>query len=84
MITGVCGREKKWTEERLRACGVPGPGEEINGAVEAVSFDDTLEKLREVFEGGLSEDRTVPLCSEKMYESSPTSEKGLGRFGRPE
>jgi hypothetical protein len=78
MITGVGGREKKRVEERLRACGVLGPEEEINGAVEAVSFDDTLEKLREVFEEGLSEDRTVPVCSEKMYEVITDFGRGLG------
>ena len=36
--------------------------------MEAVSFDDTLGKLREVFGEGLNEDRTIPVCSEKMYE----------------
>ena len=35
--------------------------------MEAVSFDDTLGKLREMFEEGLNEDRTIPVCSEKMY-----------------
>ena len=65
-ITGIVGREKKWAEERLRAYGVLGPEEEINGAVEAVSFDNTLGKLREVFGEGLSEDRKIPVCSEKM------------------
>jgi hypothetical protein len=46
--------------------------------VEAVSFDDTLEKLREVFEEGLSEDQTVPVCSERMYEVIADFGRGLG------
>jgi hypothetical protein len=46
--------------------------------VEAVSFDDTLEKLRKVFEDGLSEDRTVPVGSEKMYEVIADFGRGLG------
>ena len=36
--------------------------------MEAVSFDDTLGELRKVFEEGLSEDRTIPVSTEKMYE----------------
>ena len=60
-IVDIVGREKTRAEERLRACGVLGPGEEINGAVEAVSFDDTLGKLREVVGEGLKEDRTIPV-----------------------
>ena len=55
-IVNVVGREKRRTEERLRACGVLGPGEEINGAVEAVSFDDTLGELREVVGEDLKDD----------------------------
>ena len=64
-------------EERLWACGVLGPGEEINGAVEAVSFDDTLGELREVVGAGLKEDQTIPVCSEKMYEVIADFSKGL-------
>ena len=64
----VGGREKKQAKERLRACEVLAPEEEINGVVEAVSFDDTLGKLREVFREGLNEDRMIPVCSEKTYE----------------
>ena len=41
-VVGIAGREKTRVEERHRAWGVLGPEEEINGAVEAVSFDDTL------------------------------------------
>ena len=48
-IVGVIGREKKRAEEQLKACGVLAPEEEINGAVEAVSFDNTLGKLQKVF-----------------------------------
>ena len=54
--------------ERLRACGVLGTREEINGAVEAVSFDDTLGDLRNVLKEDLSEDRTILVSSEKMYD----------------
>ena len=55
-IVSIIGREKRRTEERLRACGVLGPGEEIIGAVEAVSFDDTLGELREVVGEDLKDD----------------------------
>ena len=65
-IANVVGREKKQTEERQRACGVVAPGEEINGAVDAVSFNDTLGKLRKVFRESLSENRTILMSSEKM------------------
>ena len=64
-------------EERLRACGVLGPGEEINGAVEAVSFDDTLGMLGKVVEEDLNEDRTIPVCSEEMYEVIADFGQGL-------
>ena len=55
-------------EGRLRACGVLGPDEEINEAVEAVSFDDTLGMLGKVVGEDLNEDRTISVCSEEMYE----------------
>ena len=42
MITGISGQERKRAEERLKACGVLGPDDEIGNAVEAVSSDDTL------------------------------------------
>jgi hypothetical protein len=58
-MTGVSGREKRREEERLRACGALGPGEEISGAVEVVSFDDIVGDLRRVVEEGLVEDRTI-------------------------
>jgi hypothetical protein len=77
-VTGIGAKEKKKAEARLRACGDLGPNEEISGIVEEVSFDDTLEKLREVFEGGHGEDQTVPVCSEKMYEVITNFGRGLG------
>ena len=43
--------------------------------MEAVSFDDTLWKLQKGFGEGLSENRTIPVCSEKMY-------KVIADFGR--
>ena len=58
-IISVVGQEKKRAEERLRACGVLSPREEINGAVEAVSFDNTLGELQEVVGEGLKEDRMI-------------------------
>ena len=76
-IVDVVGLEKKRAEERLRACGILGPGEEINGAMEAVSFDDTLGELREVVGGGLEEDRKIPVCSARMYEVIADFSKGL-------
>ena len=62
-MAGVIDREKKRAEERLRAYEVLGPEEEINGAMEAVSFDDTLGKLREAVGKGLNKDQTIPVCS---------------------
>ena len=76
-IVGIGGREKTKAEGRLRACGVLGPDEEINGAVEAVSFDDTLGMLGKVVEEGLNEDRTIPVCSEEMYEVIADFGRGL-------
>ena len=55
-IASLVGREKKRAEEQERACGVLAPEEEINGTMEAVSFDDALGELRKVFGEGLSED----------------------------
>ena len=45
--------------------------------MEAVSFDDTLGKLREMFREGLNEDRTIPVSSEKMYEVIADFSNGL-------
>ena len=67
-MVNVNGRERKRAETRLRACGVLGPDEEVKGAVEAVSFDDTLGEIREVVEEGLSEDRVIPVNTIDMYE----------------
>jgi hypothetical protein len=78
VVTGIGGAEKKRAEARLRACGALGPDDEISGAVEAVSFDDIVGKLREVFEEGLSKDRTVPMCSERVYEVIADFGRGLG------
>ena len=36
--------------------------------MEAVSFDDTLGDLRNVLKEDLSEDRTILVSSEKMYD----------------
>ena len=71
------GREKTKAEKRLRACGALGSGEEINGAMEAVSFDDTLGMLKEVVREDLSEDRTIPVYSERMYEVIADFGRGL-------
>ena len=67
-MVNINGRERKRAETRLRACGVLGPDEEVKGAVEAVSFDDTLGEIREVVEEGLSEDRVIPVNTIDMYE----------------
>ena len=63
--------------------GVLGPEEEINRAVEAVSFDNTLGILQEVVGEGLKEDRTIPVCSEEMYEVIADSVEGSSRIRRP-
>ena len=57
------------------ACRVLSPEEEIDGAVEAVSFDNTLGKLRKVVGEGLNEDRTIPVCSEKSDRTSRVNTK---------
>jgi hypothetical protein len=62
-ITGVGGREKKRAEERLRACRVLDPEEEINEAVEEVSFDDVKDYAR----GSLLRQRTI---NRKFVEST--------------
>jgi hypothetical protein len=78
VVTGIGGREKRRAEARLRACGALGPDEGISGAVEAVSFDDTVGKLWKLLEEGLGEDRTVPVCSERVYEVIADFGEGLG------
>jgi hypothetical protein len=77
-VTGIGAREKKRAEARLRACGALGPNEEISGAVEAVSFDDTIGELWRMLEGGLSEDRIIPMCSGQTYEVIADFRRGLG------
>ena len=45
--------------------------------MEAVSFDNTLGMLREVVGEDLNEDRTIPVCSEEMYEVIADFSRGL-------
>ena len=45
-----------------------GPQRRDQWAVEAVSFDDTLRKIKEVVSGDLSEERTIPVNLVEMYE----------------
>ena len=40
----------------------------IGGAVEAVSFDETLGKIEKVVKGDSRRDRTIPVNSMDMYE----------------
>jgi hypothetical protein len=77
-MTGVDGREKRRVEERLRVCGALGPDEGISGAVEAVTFDDTIGELRQVVEEGLVKDQTIPVGSEHTYEVIADFVRGLG------
>jgi hypothetical protein len=86
VITGVSGREKKRTEERLRACGALGPNEEISGAVEAVrSLSTTPWKGYGRCSKKASAKTGLFRCVRKgCRKSSPTSEEGSGRIGRPE
>ena len=44
--------------------------------MEAVSFNDTLREIGRVVEGGLSEDRVIPVNSIDMYEVISDFEKG--------
>ena len=59
--------------------------EGIGEAVEAVSFDDTLGEIGKVVEGGLSEDRVIPVSSIDMYEviAFQTTRKEHGRIRSP-
>ena len=66
-------------EERLKACGVLDPDEEISGAVEAISFDDTLGELRKVIGEGLREDRTILVILMGMYEVIADFGERIGR-----
>ena len=52
----------------LKACGALSHNERIGEAVEAVLLDDTLGEVGRVVEGGLSEDRVIPVNSVDMYE----------------
>ena len=63
---------------RLKACGALGHDEEIGNAVEAVSFDETLGEIERVVEGGLSEDRVIPVNSIKMYEVIADFKREIG------
>ena len=45
--------------------------------MEAVSFDDTLGMLGKVVGEDLNEDRTIPVCSEEMYEVIADFGRGL-------
>ena len=67
-IAGITGQERKWAEMRLKACGSLSHNERIGETVEAVSFDDTLGEIGRVVEGGLSEDRVIPVNSVGMYD----------------
>ena len=77
-IVSISGQERRWAEERLRACGALSHDEEIGGAVEAVLFDDTLGEIGLVVEGGLSGDRVIPVSSMDMYEVIADFERGTG------
>ena len=44
--------------------------------MEAVSFDDTVGEIETVVEGGLREDRVIPVSSIDMYEVIADFEKG--------
>ena len=46
--------------------------------MEAVSFDDTLRMLGKVVGEDLNENRTIPVCSEEMYEVIADFGRGLG------
>ena len=50
--------------------------EGIGEAVEVVSFDDTLGEIGKVVEGGLNEDRVIPVNSIDMYEVIADFERG--------
>ena len=67
-IANISGRERKRVEVCLKACGALSHDEGIRESVEAVSFNDTLGEIGKVVEGGLSEDRVIPVNSIDMYE----------------
>ena len=44
------------------------PNNSISGSVEAISFNDTLGKIKMAIEGGLSENQTISANSVEIYE----------------
>jgi hypothetical protein len=72
-MTGVSGREKRRAEERLRACGALRPDEEISGAVEAVTFNDTVGELGRSLKKVSMKTGLFRWDRNKLTKSSPTS-----------
>ena len=52
----------------MKACDALGSDDDISGAMEVVSFDDTLGEIEKIVEEDLSEDWAVPVNSIEMYE----------------
>ena len=75
-IVSISGKERRRVEERLQAYGAFSHDEEIREAVEAVSFDDTLREIGYMVEGGVIEDRVIPVSSIDMYEVIADFEEG--------
>ena len=75
-ITDINGQNRKRAEMHLKACGALSHDESIGEAVEAVSFDDTLREIGYMVEGGVIEDRVIPVSSIDMYEVIADFEEG--------
>ena len=78
-ITSLSNRDKpraKRYERYLKQCNLLGEDDTISGAMEAVSFDDTLGEMERIVASGLNEDKVIPVNSVDMY----TAIEELGRL----
>ena len=78
-ITSLSDRDKPRAmryERYLKQCNLLGEDDTISGAMEAVSFDDTLGEMESIVASGLNEDKVIPVNSVDMY----TAIEKLGRF----
>ena len=62
----------------MKACGAMGTDDKISGAIESVSFDDTLREIERVIIGDLTDDLTSMVNSINMYEEIMEFEQMIG------
>ena len=77
-VTDISGWERRSIEGRLKACGAMGTDDKISGAIESVSFDDTLREIERVIIGDLTDDLTSMVNSINMYEEIMEFEQMIG------